>query len=1125
MRRSLTVVAALLALSVGAGTAMAQTITGQVTDNTGGILPGVTVEAASPALIEGSRIAFTDGAGRYTLIDLRPGVYNLTFSLPGFSTVLVEGQDLPADFTATVNAELSVGALEETVTVSGQAPLVDVQSTARAEVLDRELLDAIPTGNTLQSTAQLITGVKMNRPEVGLTTAAQQTYMSVHGMSPSQVTIQVDGQNMNSIGGDGAVQSYHNHLANQEMVYETSGMSAETSGGGVRINMVPREGGNTQSGQLWFGGSHDSLQRDGLESLSQDVQNRGVTSTEGISMMYDMNLVHGGPIVRDRLWYFGSVRNFQIDKKVTNSFWRFDPNGSVPNNWYFAAPRWFDPDPQRLDGTNGTERIPGIDENTISSGLLRLTFQASQNNKFSAHIDRVFKERYSNHDSNADIATAARHQGSPIYYTGSAKWTSTISSRLLLEAGYSTNVENWDQADPPGGVNALGRDFSQDRPAGWRPCYATPCFDNYGHAAQLSGPDEFNPTIDPWYGLVMRHDQSTGYRDRYHWGQEQWRVERFNYNIGLSYVTGSHNFKVGTNNSWGPYESYRTGNGDIERLMYRNGVPEFARVTNRPVISGIDYARDMGIFAQDTWTIDRLTLNLGLRWEQMIAHTYEAGPSVTPGPRSTITQDSRFVAAQAFASRRNLPNWKDFAPRLGLSYDVFGDASTALKVSWGRYNAANTFTYAQWFNPVSYQLENRNWVDCASLDGRACLTRADLLGMGLNPGIAFGASTANEHTIGPDGTVWNGGTNGDGFAQDWEIGSPRRANFGGLASRPVEHPDGVERNWVSVLNVGVQRELFEGFSASFNWYRRDTYDSVLRVNRALGFDDFTGFVMDNPCANDPNRGFLSCNQSGGLVPAQISVFNLNPESDGIADDWVVQNTPTGDDFSEVYNGFETGFNARLPNGSTIFGGWVMERNIFIRCDIPHDPNRLMFCDPRGRSDMVGGVPITQPAYSIPFLQEFKISGNFPLPGNFWISGSAQFYPAQEAVAGGSQDQWGGTHRGGELSGARPYSGNINYNVTPANVMDNLGIARTEGISVPLLPAGQLFYDRLTQVDLSVRRTFTLGNGMRVDLQADIYNIINYQPILNGTNTYGGSLGKASSTIQGRFVQFATNIRW
>ena len=295
----------------------------------------------------------------------------------------------------------------------------------------------------------------------------------------------------------------------------------------------------------------------------------------------------------------------------------------------------------------------------------------------------------------------------------------------------------------------------------------------------------------------------------------------------------------------------------------------------------------------------------------------------------------------------------------------------------GRYNAANTFTYAEWFNPVSYQLENRNWVDCASLDRRACLTQADLMGMGMDPGIAYGGSTANEHTVGPEGTVWNGGSNGDGFAQDWEIGPPLRANFGGLASRPVEHPDGVARNWVGVLNVGIQRELFDGFSASFNWYRRDTYDSVLRVNRALGFDDYTGFLLDNPCAANAGPGFLSCTQSGGQVPAQISVFNLNPEAAGIADDWVVKNTPTGEDFSEVYNGFETGFNARLGNGSTIFGGWVMERNVFIRCDIPHDPNRLLFCDPRGRNDMVGGVPITQPAYPIPFLQEFKISGTFP----------------------------------------------------------------------------------------------------------------------------------------------------
>ena len=272
MRRSLTAVAALAALALAPAAAFGQAgsqIIGEVTDNTGGILPGVTVEASSPALIEGSRVAITDGAGRFTIVDLRPGTYTVTFTLPGFSVVVVEDQELPAGFVATVDAVLSVGALEETVTVSGEAPVVDVATTRRVEVLDREVLDAIPTGNNLQSTAQLIPGIKLNRPEVGLTTAAQQTYMSVHGMSVRQTTVAVDGQLVMSSGYDGANQNYNNHLANQEMVYETSGISAETSAGGVRINMIGREGGNSLSGQQYFGFSQSGFQQDQLTQTAE----------------------------------------------------------------------------------------------------------------------------------------------------------------------------------------------------------------------------------------------------------------------------------------------------------------------------------------------------------------------------------------------------------------------------------------------------------------------------------------------------------------------------------------------------------------------------------------------------------------------------------------------------------------------------------------------------------------------------------------------------------------------------------------------------------------------------------------------------------------------------------------
>ena len=407
MRRSLTAVAALAALALAPAAAFGQAgsqIIGEVTDNTGGILPGVTVEASSPALIEGSRVAISDGAGRYTIVDLRPGTYTVTFTLPGFSVVVVEGQELPAGFVATVDAVLSVGALEETVTVSGEAPVVDVATTRRVEVLDREVLDAIPTGNNLQSTAQLIPGIKLNRPEVGLTTAAQQTYMSVHGMSVRQTTVAVDGQLVMSSGYDGANQNYNNHLANQEMVYETSGISAETSAGGVRINMIGREGGNTLSGQQYFGFSQSGFQQD---QLTQRLQDRGASSRESIDLIYDFNNALGGPIVRDRFWFFGSFRRFEIDKPTTNSFTRSD-DGSVPR--YFLHSRYgID-----ADGRDFNQKLPGVDDNSVTSGLLRLTAQINQNNKFSVYMDRIIKQRFHNHGSVQDVATAARHHGSPL---------------------------------------------------------------------------------------------------------------------------------------------------------------------------------------------------------------------------------------------------------------------------------------------------------------------------------------------------------------------------------------------------------------------------------------------------------------------------------------------------------------------------------------------------------------------------------------------------------------------------------------------------------------------------------------------------------------------------------------
>src|SRR5215470_14277040 len=177
--------------------------TGTVKDQSGAVLPGVTVEASSPALIEKSRSTVTDERGTYKIIDLRPGNYSVTFTLPGFKTVKHE-VELQSDFTATINAEMTVGAVEDSITVAAEAPLVDTQTNFKAQVLPRDVLDTVPTAHTIQSAGQLVVGVQMDAPDVGGSRAMQQTYFVVHGAGTSQTSVMMDGMIINGLQNDGA---------------------------------------------------------------------------------------------------------------------------------------------------------------------------------------------------------------------------------------------------------------------------------------------------------------------------------------------------------------------------------------------------------------------------------------------------------------------------------------------------------------------------------------------------------------------------------------------------------------------------------------------------------------------------------------------------------------------------------------------------------------------------------------------------------------------------------------------------------------------------------------------------------------------------------------------------------
>ena len=248
------------------GVAAAQaSISGLVQDASGAVLPGVTVEASSPALIEKARTAVTDGAGRFSIVDLRPGTYDVTFSLTGFSTVKREGIVLSGTFDAQVNADLRVGSLQETVTVSGASPVVDVRNNITQAVLTKEEIETLPGSRTLKGRAALIAGVSIpggNTGAVAHGSDSQDSHTMVDGFKSGQHLV---GRGTGQLGVGSVTQSQE--AAVEELVYSTDSQGAEYAFSGVRMNLIPKEGANQTRIEGIAYGSNQHFERNNLGDL------------------------------------------------------------------------------------------------------------------------------------------------------------------------------------------------------------------------------------------------------------------------------------------------------------------------------------------------------------------------------------------------------------------------------------------------------------------------------------------------------------------------------------------------------------------------------------------------------------------------------------------------------------------------------------------------------------------------------------------------------------------------------------------------------------------------------------------------------------------------------------------
>src|SRR3989441_6324545 len=234
-------------------------LTGIVTDSSGAVLPGVTVEARSPALIEQLRSAVTDEAGRYRIVDLRPGTYTVTFTLPGFTTVTRDGIELSGTFIATVNAELRVGGLQETVTVSGETPIVDTQSTKTQETLQNEVINSIPTGRQYYSLTALIPALNVQGNDVGGIQGPIFSVFQAHAGRRDEGQVHIEGLSMGFQGL--GVSFYVPDVGNaQEVNFTIAGGMGEATTGGPVMNIMPKVGGNEFHGTFFANGAGAGFQ-------------------------------------------------------------------------------------------------------------------------------------------------------------------------------------------------------------------------------------------------------------------------------------------------------------------------------------------------------------------------------------------------------------------------------------------------------------------------------------------------------------------------------------------------------------------------------------------------------------------------------------------------------------------------------------------------------------------------------------------------------------------------------------------------------------------------------------------------------------------------------------------------
>ena len=627
-----TAVVLLLQLSLASETAWAQASTlgniiGKAADETGGVLPGVTVTATGPALQVPSVIAVTDADGNYRLRDLpAPGMYRVLFELTGFQPIAFDGVTLTAGFTARIDSAMKVSTLSETVEVRGQSPVVDTVSVAGVSSITLERLESIPLGSGIQNLLPLAAGVSLaGVPDVGDSQLANRQRTITYGV-PLTPTLEFEGIN-STTARQGNTALYLNSYQVEEASFKTTGNNADVAFGGVHQQLIMKSGGNT-----FHGSSQGSYENKGWQSsnVSSGLRAQGFTITNPINYYYDWNADAGGYIIKNKLWFYGGASSQKISQ-FQIAFVK-GPN---------AEGCWTCPDAP-----------PGEFIRVLDQAYSKFNWQISPANRLIGTFVRAEKKSPFFGADATTPAPSTRVQSQPTR-TWKIGSQNTLKNNLFIDSVFGFCCY-WTHYTPQPGTAVAGNPASQEITTGL-----------------LTGPLGAIP------GTVSERNQARS---------------------SVSYTTGQHQLKVGVDLNWERQDSTRPNeypNGSYT-LLFNRGVPTEIRTYNTPT-EPIDLLYSQAAFVTDTWSLGRVTLSYGVRWERY--HNFIPEQTKAAG---------QFSSAQVFEPIDVL-TWKGVVPRVGMNWDVTGDGKTSLKAFFGVFGDTMGADFAATYNPNAEVTTRFRW--------------------------------------------------------------------------------------------------------------------------------------------------------------------------------------------------------------------------------------------------------------------------------------------------------------------------------------------------------------------------------------------------------------------------------